>query len=1043
MFRWMIGASLKFRVLVVAVAAGLVAFGTTQLRNMPVAAFPEFAPPIVEVQTEALGLSATEVENLVTLNLEELLSGVPWLESIRSRSVTGLSSVVLTFERGTDIMKARQMVQERITLAYTLPNVAKPPNILQPLSTVSRIMMVGLSSDKIDPADLSLIARWTMKPALLAVPGVANVAIWGQRLRQLHVHIDPERLRDARMTQEDIIAATGDSLWVTPLTFLRGSTPGTGGWIDNANQRLGVNHQQPIRTPEDMAKVPLSPVHLTMTGRTMELGDVAEVTEAHPPMIGDAFVNNENGLMLVIEQFPGANTVDVTRAVEKVLSELSLGLPGVKMDADVFRLASYVEDSVENVTDVVILGAILAILVIGAFLFEWRSALVALVSIPLSLLAAVIVLYLTGSTINTMVFAGLIVALGLVIDDAIVDVERVMRRLRDGGSSGASVWTIVYETTLETRSAVIYATLIVILALTPVFFMGGMSGAFFEPLALSYVLALVASMLVALTVTPALSLILLRNAPRTLRESHVAAWLRARYEPALQNIIARPRMAFGGACVAVLAGILAWPLLGHSLLPQFREPEVVVSLTAPPGTSHIETYRITSRLSRELRSLPGVRNVSAHVGRAITGDQIVDINSGQIWVGLDSAADREETVAAIRQTIDGYPGMGRDVHSYLRNKVSEALTGAGKAIVVRIHGKERDDLRKLAEEVKQALSGVEGLVDLRAQGQEEEPQIKVRADLDAAGRAGIKPGDVRRSTATVFAGLEVGFLFEEQKIYEVVVWGAPEKRHSLSDLHDLWVARPNRTYVRLGEVADVSIEPVPTVIYRENISRYVDVVANISGRDLASVSRDVGKGLQKVNFPLEYYPVVLGEYAERLQVERRILGVAIAAVIGIFLLLQASFRSWRLALIAFLALPVSLVGGVLAAVVSGGVVSLGSIVGFLAVLGIAARNGILLITDYQRLEGRDGMAFGPELVLRGARERLSPVLVSAAAIVAALLPMAALGHLPGLEIARPMAVTIIGGIIASTLFTLFVIPALYLLFGAKAERQGDLDLAEA
>jgi Cu/Ag efflux pump CusA len=381
------------------------------------------------------------------------------------------------------------------------------------------------------------------------------------------------------------------------------------------------------------------------------------------------------------------------------------------------------------------------------------------------------------------------------------------------------------------------------------------------------------------------------------------------------------------------------------------------------------------------------------------------------------------------------------VYSYLRNKVSEALTGAGKAIVVRIQGKERDELRKLAEEVRQALSGVEGLVDLRAVGQEEEPQIKVRADLDAAGRVGVKPGDVRRSTATVFAGLEVGFLFEEQKIYEVVVWGAPEKRHSLSDLHDLWVARPNRTYVRLGDVADVSIEPVPTVIYRENISRYVDVVANIGARDLATVSRDVEKSLQKVNFPLEYFPVILGEYAERLQVERRILGIAIAAVIGIFLLLQACFRSWRLALIAFLALPVSLVGGVLGAVVSGGVVSLGSLVGFLAVLGIAARNGVLLINDYQRLEGQEGMPFGLDLVLRGARERLSPVLVSAAAIVAALLPMAVLGHLPGLEIARPMAMTIIGGIIASTLFTLFVIPALYLLFGAGAERQGELDLA--
>jgi CzcA family heavy metal efflux pump len=1043
MFRWLIGSSLQFRFLVMAIAAGLVAFGATQLRNMPVAVFPEFAPPIVEVQTEALGLSANEVDSLVTLNLEELLSGVPWLESIRSSSVTGLSSIVLTFERGTDVMRARQMIQERLTLAYTLPNVAKPPAILQPLSVTSRLMMVGISSDKIDPAELSLIARWTMKPALISVPGVANVAIWGQRLRQLHVHIDPQRLRDARVTQEDIIAAAGDSLWVTPLTFLKGSAPGTGGWLDNSNQRLGVHHQQPIRTPEDMARVPVSPIHLVMTGRTMELGDIAEVTESHPPMIGDAFVNDGNGLMLVIEQFPGTNTVEVTRGVEKVLSELSLGLPGVKIDANVFRLASYVEESVDNVTDAFVIGAILAILVIGAFLFEWRGALISLVSISLSLLAAVIVLYLTGSTINTMILAGLIVALGVIIDDAVGDVAKLMQRLREGDTGGASVLTIIYETTLRTRSAVIYATLIVILAVTPVFFMGGMSGAFFEPLARAYVLALVASTIVALTVTPALSMALLGNEPRIRSESPVAVWLRTRYASVLRGAIDRPRTMFGVACAVVLAGVLVWPLLGQSLLPPFKEGELLVKLNAPPGTSQAETYRITTAVSRELRSLPGVRSVSAHVGRAVTGDQIVGINSSQIWVGIDPEADRDATVAAVRQTIDGYPGMEREVQAYLRNKVSEVLTGAGKAIVVRIYGKEREVLRKLAEDVRQALADVDGLVDLRAEGQEEEPQVKVKVNLDAAGPAGVKPGDVRRASATVFSGLEVGFLYEEQKIYDVVVWSAPEKRQSLTDIHDLWVEKPNRTQVRLGDVADVSIVPVPTVIRHERISPYVDVVANIGRRDLGSVSRDVERRLQKVSFPLEYHPELLGEYAERLQVERRILGVAIAAVIGIFLLLQACFGSWRLALIAFLALPASIAGGVLATLAGGGVVSLGSIVGFLALLGIAARNGILLMKDYQRLEAQHGLPFGRELVARGAGERLASVLASAAAIVAALLPMAVLGHLPGLEIARPMAVTIIGGIVTSTLFTLFVIPALYLRFGAKAERGGDLELAQA
>ncbi|TMI35751.1 MAG: efflux RND transporter permease subunit, partial [Betaproteobacteria bacterium] len=427
MFRWMIASSLQFRLVMLGIAAALIAFGTERLYRMPVDVFPEFAAPVVEVQTEAIGLSAREVESLITLNLEELLSGVPWLESIRSKSVTGLSSIVMTFKRGTDIVKARQMIQERLTLAYTLPNVATPPVILQPLSATSRFMMVGISSDKVEPTELSLLARWTIKPKLLGVPGVANVAIWGQRLRQLQVHIDPQRLRDARVLQDDVIAAAGDALWVSPLTFLKGSAPGTGGWIDNTNQRLGVHHQMPINSPEDMAKVVLGAQHLLMTGKSMALGDVTELTFAHPPLIGDAFVNNGSGLMLVIEKFPSANTLEVTRGVEQALAELKRGLPGVKVDSTVFRLASYIEESIANLAYALAAAALLVVAVIGVILYSWRTALIAAIAIPLSLLAALLALQLGGATLNSMIMAGLIVALGVVIDDAVIDTEKIMR----------------------------------------------------------------------------------------------------------------------------------------------------------------------------------------------------------------------------------------------------------------------------------------------------------------------------------------------------------------------------------------------------------------------------------------------------------------------------------------------------------------------------------------------------------------------------------------------------------------------------------------
>jgi CzcA family heavy metal efflux pump len=1041
MFRWIIGSSLQFRFLVLGVAAALVLFGTVQLKKAPVDVFPEFAPPVVEVQTEAIGLSAEEVESLITLNLEELLSGVPWLDSIRSQSVTGLSSIVLTFKRGTDIMKARQMIQERLTLAYTLPNVSQPPVILQPLSATARFMMIGIASTKVEPTELSLLARWTIKPRLLGVPGVANVAIWGQRLRQLHVHIDPDRLRDGRVLQEDIIAAAGDALWVSPLTFLKGSAPATGGWIDNRNQRLTVQHSMPIETPEDMAKVAVAPLHLLLTGKTLALGEIAEVTFDHPPLIGDAVVKSGTGLLLVVEKFPAANTLEVTRGVEQALAELRRGLPGVEIDAGVFRLASYVEDSIANLALAIVLGAILVILVIGAFLFDWRRALISVVSIPLSLAAAVIVLQLTGATLNTMILAGLVVALGVVIDEAVVDVTSLARRLGERAAGGAAVTTIIYESTLQTRRVALYATLIALLAGAPIFFMGGVSGAFFEPLALSYSLAVVASMVVALTVTPALSLMLLGKGSTAERESPVAVWLRDRYDAALRGALAAPTRVFVAAGVVAVIGAVVWPLLGQSLLPSLKEREVLVNWNTAPGTSHAETHRITSRVAAELRSLPGVRYVGAHVGRAVTGDQVVGINSSQIWVGLDPAADYDRTVAAIRETIDGYPGVDRSVQTYLRDKVGEVLTGESRAVVVRLYGPRREVLQQKAEEVRQALSGVAGIVDLRAGGQTEEPQVKVKVNLEAAGRVNVKPGDVRRASATIFSGLVVGYLFKEQKIYEVVVWGAPERRQSLDNLRDLWVEKADRTYVRLGDVAEVSVVPTPTVIRHERIAPYVDVVANVAGRDPGSVVDEVDDRLEAIQFPLEYHPELLGEYRERESAERRLAGVALAALIGIFLLLQACFQSWRLALVGFLGLPLAIAGGVLGALAGGGVVSLGSLVGFLAVLGIAARNALFLIDDYQRLEREAGVPFGVELVLRGARERLSPVVTSAAAIIAALLPIAVLGRNPGLEIVQPTAFVIIGGVVASAAATLLVMPALYLVLAARAQRHADLGLA--
>jgi len=1021
--RWIVESVLKFRLLIVVSAVGLLAVGAFQLRNMPVDVLPEFAPPYVEVQTEALGLSASEVESLVTVNLEELLNGTPWLDSIRSTSVPGLSSIVLTFEPGTNVTRARQLVAERLTLAYALPNVSQPPVILQPRSATSRVMMVALSSHTVTPIQMSVLARWTIRPALLSVAGVANVAIWGQRERQLQVQVDPKQLVADKVSLDQIVRTAGNAMWVSPLTYLEASKPGSGGWIDTPQQRLEVRHVFPITGAAGLGKV-------TVENRQQRLDHVASVVEDHQPLIGDAMLKGGPGLLLVVEKFPGANTRDVTRGIERTLDELRPGMTGIAVDKTVFRPDTFIEMSVHNLAWALLIGALLVVLALGAFLFNARAVLISLVAIPLSLTAALLVLDARGSTLNTMVLAGLVIALGVVVDDAIVDVENVMRRLRRERSEGRSTPTsaVIVEAWLELRRVVVYGTIIIVLPLLPVFFMTGVSGRLFRPLALSYVLAVLASFVVALTVTPALSALLLSKERVGIRESPLVAWLQRGYGSALDRILRRPSPVLVTAAVTVAAALAVVPFLGQTLLPTFKDPNLVVRWDGPPGTSQTEMHRITARASRELRSIPGVRDVAGQIGRAVLGDQVVDINSGELWVSVDRNADYSATLAAVRTAVEGYPGLVRNVQTYERQSVRRALTGSNDPIVVRVFAPQFDVLRRKAREVSRALADIDGVQRVNMERDVEQPHVDIEVNLARAQRYGLKPGDVRRAAATLLASLEVGSLFQEQKIFQVVVWTRPETRRSVTDIRNLLIDTPDGGHVPLGQVADVRIAPTPNLIRREAVSRRVDIGLEIHGRDLGAVNRDVTRRLAAIDFPFESHAEVLGEYTERQANDRRMIGAGIAAAIGILLLLQAVFGSWRLASISFLALPAAAAGGVLAVFASGDAVSLASLVGFLAILGIAARNGILLVNHFQQLEQREGMPFGRELVLRGARERLAPILLTALAAGLALVPLVVTGSRAGQEIVHPIAVIVLGGLVTSTLLNLFVMPALYLRF---------------
>ena len=1037
MMRWIVGSSLKFRYLVVAVAAAMVFLGVGQLRQLPVDVFPEFAPPRVEIQTACIGLSASEVEALVTTPLEETFNGLPGLDVLRSKSVEQLSSIQLIFNRGTDLIEARQLVAERLaTVTPTLPTWAAPPVMMHPLSSTSRVMKIGLSSNTLSTIDMSMISYWTIRARLLRVPGVANVAIWGERLQMMQVQVDPKRLKENRVSLDKVMNVTADALDAGILRFSNGAVIGTGGFVDTPNQRLNVQHKLPIVTPDDLAQVAVE----KRNGKPLLLGDVADVVEDHQPLIGDAVINDGPGLMLIVEKLPWGNTLDVTRGVEAAIDQMRPGLPGMEIDTTIFRPASFVETAIDNLSRALLIGSLLVILILIFFLFEWRSAIISAVAIPLSLLAAGMVLYARGATINTMILAGLVISVGVVVDDAIIDIENIVRRLRlhrlaTGDRSTASTARIVLEASLEVRSAIVYATLINVVAVLPVFFMEGLTGAFFQPLAFSYALAVLVSMVVALTVTPALSLILLRNAPLERRQSPLVRWLQRGYVAILGRIIRSPRPAMASVVVIALLGIAVVPGLGQSLLPDFKERDFLMHWVTSPGTSHPEEVRITTEASKELRAIPGVRNFGAHIGQALLADEVYGVHFGENWISVDPNVDYDKTLANIQEVVDGYPGLRRDVQTYLKERIREVLTGGGEAIIVRISGPDLDVLREKAEEVRKAVAGVDGVVEDHVDLQVDLPQVDVTVDLAKAQQYGVKPGDVRRAAATLMAGEEVGDIFRDGKAYDIQVWSKPEVRNSLSDIRGLLIDTPGGGHVQLADVADVTLKPTPNAIEREGSTRKIDVGANVRGRPLGAVVGDVEDRLAQVQFPLGYSYDLIGELAERQAANERLQGYAIAAGIGILLLLVVAFGSWRLAAVAFLTLPMALVGGLLAAYsFSAGIVSLGSLVGFFTVLGIAARNGIMLISHCQHLEKYEGETFGPALVLRGAKERLAPILMTALATGLALVPLVVAGDIPGAEIEHPMAIVILGGLVTSTLLNLFIIPALYLRFG-KSRKQ--------
>ncbi len=1040
MTSWLISRAMAGRVFVLLLAGVLVVLGVMQVRQAQSDVLPEFSPPYVEVQTEALGLPAEEVEQLITAPMENLLlNGVAFLDGIRSESVNGLSSITLIFEPGTDLLEARQVVQERLTQQGLLAHLTEPPVIVQPLSSSSRVLVVGFSSEQVSPIQMSVLARWTIRPRLLGVPGVANVSIFGQRERQLQVQVNPKRLKGQGVTLQQVINTTGNALWVSPLTYLNASAPGTGGFVDSPGSRLEIRHVSPIASPADLEKVALEPVPGSKAPRKT-LGDIATVTEDHQPLIGDAVVDDGPGLVMVVEKFPGANTVEVTKGIEGALSGLQPGLTGISVDTTLFRPATFVERAKDNYVVTLGLGLLLALLALVLFLLHLRATLVAVVSTVVSLLASVVVLDLLDLGLNSMVLAGLALATAVVVQDALVDVDQVVRRLRRRPGADLAPMSVIHDASLEMRRAMGFATAIVLVALLPSLVLDPLSEAFYRPTLLAFAVATVTSMVVALTVTPALCSVLLRRGP--VAPPRGAQWLEGSIAKVSRRTVLATRPVLAVLVLGILAGALLVPFLHASeepgLLPRFKESDLVVTWRGDPGVSRTSMTTIAAELGADLRAVPGVRNVGGHVGRAVLSDKVNNIGEGELWVGIHPEADYEDTVAAVRDVIDSYEGAPVELRSYFSDRIEAGgalLSDSDRGrvavgddeVVVRVYGEELPTLIEQSEAIQRSLSTIEDVTDVQVERPPVGPNLEVEVDLEAAKRHGLKPGDVRRAATTLANGLKVGSLFEEQKVFDVIVNGTRAYFADPRLVGGLLIDTPDGGTVRLDRVANVRQGTSYSLINRESVSRRLDLVVTVTG-DRGDAVKQVEAALAKVEFPLEYHAEVIGDSPHQLDAGRLLLlgGCALAAVV---LLLQAAVRSWRVTAAVLVTVVFSLVGGVVAAVLAGGELSIGTVLGFVVVLALAVRNLLALVSYYHALRAVQDVPFGAELTTRGAAERAVPTVLSGVLVAALLLPVAIAGTRPGLEIIHPMALVVLGGAVTATLAPLLLFPALYLRWG--------------
>lgn len=1015
--RW----SLKNRWLVAIFGIGMLIYGFVAASRVPVDVFPDFAPIQVVVLTESPGYAPEEVESLVTLPLESAVNGTANVKVVRSVSTTGLSVITIIFEDGTNIFTARQLVAEKLQSARNrLPIEVQQP-VLAPISTaVGDIIKIGLvSTGKTTPMDLRTLADWTIRMRLMAISGVSNVVTYGGQVKQYQVLINPNILKDYNLSLQDVVNAAQGS-----------NTNAAGGFLRTPDQEFLIRGIGRAKTAEDIAQS----VVVNRNGTPILLSNIAQVQIGPAYKIGDAIINGKPGVIMNVTKQPWANTLKTTYAIEAALKELQAGFPKDVQIISVFRQADFIEVAIRNVMEALVLGGVLVVVILIVFLQNWRTALISLTAIPLSLLTAIIALHFQGGTINTMTLGGLAIAIGEVVDDAVIDVENVYRRLRENKLAGSPHHPIkvVYDASREIRTSVVYATYIVALVFLPIFSLGGLEGKIFTPLGFSYIVSIVASLGVALTVTPAMCFLLLSNQERLPeQEPKFVHWLKGQYQGFLRFSLNHPKSVIIASILLFLVSLVPLLFMGKEFLPEFDESNLIVASNSIPGTSLDVTTQTGKILTEHLSKHQDVIAAGQRAGRAEGSDDYGGSNFSEIDVRLKGeSANKKDILLHVREHFSKVPGLVVNIGSYISHRMDHVLSGVNAAIAIKIFGPDIPTLHQKAKEIESVMKTVQGAVDVQVEPIIPIPEISIRIDRAAAARYGLSVGDLSKTIEEAFRGITVSQVLEGQKTFDLFVWFEPEYRNNLDVIQATLVDTPSGAKVPIGSIAQVEYGTSPNTIRHENVSRNVVIQANVSGRDLGGVIADAREKIGKqVQLSPGYYVVYGGQFEAQEQASNQLILLSAVAIVGIFILLLMAFRSTWAAGLVMANLPLSLIGGIWAIFFSGGVLSIGSLVGFITLFGISTRNGIMLVTHFNYLLG-EGKSFD-EVLWEGSLDRLSPVLMTALTAAIGVLPIAVLGG-AGRELEQPLAIVILGGMFTSTALTLLVIPALFKLFGHKA-----------